>query len=89
MSGDQINAMKNYSCKYCKKHFSKSINCRYHELYCESSKPDDVSYRHGFQFGADVERNEDFGEIEQGFSHTLVTYRKQLAHDTEVDNMIS
>ena len=34
MSDDQIDALKNYSCKYCKKHFSRSINCRYHELHC-------------------------------------------------------
>ena len=24
MSDDQVNAVKNYSCKYCKKHFSRS-----------------------------------------------------------------
>ena len=33
MSDDQINAMNNYSCKYCKKHFIRSINCRYHALH--------------------------------------------------------
>ena len=48
MSDDQIDAMKNYSCKYCKKHFSRSINCRYHELHCKPRKPGDVSYRHDF-----------------------------------------
>ena len=87
MSDDQIDALKNYSCKYCKKHFSRSINCRYHELHCKPRKPGDVSYRHDFQFGTGTERNGDFEEIFQGFDHTLVVYRKQLANDNNMDNL--
>ena len=74
MTDDQIDGMKNYSCKYCERHFSKSINCHYHELYCEPRKTDDISCRCDFQCGAGTERNEDFKEIEQGFNHTLATY---------------
>ena len=87
MSDDQIKMLKNYSCQYCKKHFSRSINCRYHELHCKPKKPDDVTYRHDFQFGSGTEKNGDFEEIEQGFNHTLVTYRKQLTHDNNMDNL--
>ena len=46
MSDDQIKMLKKYSCQYCKKHFSRSIYCRYHELHCKPKKPDDVTYRH-------------------------------------------
>ena len=73
--------------KYYKKHFNKSVNYCDHDMHFEPRKPVDVSYGHDFQFGAGTERNGDFEEIEQGFNHTLVTYRKQLAHDTEVDNL--
>ena len=87
MSDDQIDATKNYSCKYCKKHFSRSISCRYHELHCKPGKPGDVSYRHDFQFGTGTERNGDFEEIHQGFDYTLVVYRKQLANESSMDNV--
>ena len=87
MSHDQIDAMKNYSCKYCRKHFSRSINCCYHELHCKPRKAGDVSYRQGFQFGTGTERNGDFEEIQQGFEHTLVVYRNQLANDSNIDNL--
>ena len=72
ISDDQVNAIKNYSCECCMKHFSRSINCRYHELHCEPRKPGDVSYRHDFQYGAGARRNGDFEEIDQSFNHTLV-----------------
>ena len=52
-----------------------------------SPEPGDVSYTQDFQFGAGTERNGDFEKIEQGFNHTLVTYREQLAHDTDMDNL--
>ena len=87
MSDKQIKMMKNFSCKYCKKHFSRSINCRYHELHCQPRNPGDITYRHNFQFGAGTERNGDFDEIEQGFNHTFVTYRKQLTHDINMENL--
>ena len=73
MDDDQIDAMKNYSFRYCKRRFSRSINCRYHELQCEPRKPDDASYRHDFQFGAGAEINGDLEEIDHGFNHNLVT----------------
>ena len=47
----------------------------------------DVTYRHDFHFGSGTEKNGDFEEIEQGFNHTLVTYRKQLTHDNNMDNL--
>ena len=87
VSDDQIDAMKNYSCKYCKKHFSRSINCRYHELHCKPRKPGDVSCRHNFQFGTGIEKNGDFEEFQQGFDHTLLIYREQLANDSNMDNL--
>ena len=59
MSDNQIDAMKNYSCKYCKKHFIRSNNCRYHELHCKPRKPGYVSCKNDFQFGAGTERNGD------------------------------
>ena len=69
MSDDLIDAMKNYSCKYCKKHFSRSINCRYHELHCKPRKPGDVSYRHDFQFGTGTERN---GDLKKFFKDLII-----------------
>ena len=89
MSDEQIKMLKNYSCNFCKKHFSRSINCRYHELHCQPRKPDDLTYRHNFQFGSGTDRNGDFEEVEQAFNHTLVTYRKQLAHNSNMDNLRS
>ena len=79
----QIDAMKNFSCKYCKKYHYISIDCHYHELHC----PCDVIYRYKFQSGAATERNGDFKEIEQGVNHTHVVYRRQLAHDSNMDNL--
>ena len=64
MTDGQINAMKNYSCEYCEKYFSRGINCHYHELHCEPRRHGDVSYRNGFQFGVGTKRNGDFEEIE-------------------------
>ena len=78
VSDDQINVMKNHSCKNCEKHFSRSINCCYQELHCKPRKPGDVSYRCNFYFGTGTETNGDFDEIQQGFDHTLVVYRKKM-----------
>ena len=89
MNDDEIKLMKTYSCKYCKKNFSRSVNCRYHELHCKPRKPDDVTYRHHVQFGRGHERNGDFEEIEQGFDHLFVTYRKKLTHDNNIDQLQS
>ena len=58
--------IKIYSCKYCKKLFSKSINCLYHELHCQPKEAGDVSYRADFQFGAGTETNGGFEEIQHG-----------------------
>merc|ERR1719494_674852 len=51
MSDDQVDALKNCSCKYCEKHFSGSVNCRCRELRCKPRKPCDVGCRRDFQFG--------------------------------------
>ena len=77
-SDDQMNAMENHSYKYCKKHFSRSINCHYYQRNFKPRKPVAVSYRHGFQFGTDKERHGDFEEIQQDFHHTLVIYKINL-----------
>ena len=87
MSDEQLKMPRNYSCQYCKKHFSRSINCHYHEIYCKPKSLGDLSYRDAFQFSAGTENNGYFEEIEQGFNHTLVTYRKQLAHESNMDNL--
>ena len=87
MSDDEIKLMKTYPCRYCKKNFSRSVNCRYHELHCKPRKPDDISYRHDFQFGSGNERNGDFEEIEQGLNRLMITYRKKLTHDNDLDKL--
>ena len=87
MSDDQIKLMKTYPCRYCKKNFSRSVNCRYHELHCKPRKPDDISYRHDFQFGSGNERNGDFEEIEQGLNRLMVAYRKKLTHENNFDKL--
>ena len=87
MSDDEIKLMKTYPCRYCKKNFSRSVNCRYHELHCKPRRPDDISYRHDFQFGSGNERNGDFEEIEQGLNRLMITYRKKLTHDNDLDKL--
>ena len=52
-----VNAMKDYSCKYCKKYFSRSIKCCYHKKHCKPRKPGNGSYRHNSEFGTETERN--------------------------------
>ena len=89
MNDNEIKSLKTYSCKYCKKNFSRSVNCRYHELHCRPRKPDDVGYRYDVQFGRGHERNGDFEEIEQGLDHLFVTYRKKLTHDSDTDQLQS
>ena len=87
MTDEQIKMLRNYSCQYCKRHFSRSINCRYHEIHCKPKSPGDLTYRDAFQFSAGTENNCDFEEIEQGFNHILVIYRKQLAHESNMANL--
>ena len=87
MTDEQIKMLRNYSCQYCKRHFSRSINCRYHEIHCKPKNPNDLTYIDAFQFDAGTEKNGDFEEIEQGFNHTLVTYRKQLVHESNMNNL--
>ena len=65
-----------------RKHFSRSINFRYHELHCEPRRPGDVSYIYDFQFGAGTEKNGDFEEVDQGFNQALVTYKKEVSKKT-------
>ena len=89
MSDDEIKLMKTYPCRYCKKNFSRSVNCRYHELHCKPRKPDDISYRHDFQFGSGNEKNGEFEEIQQGFDHLVVIYRKKLTNDNNLDKLRS
>ena len=36
MSDHEIKLLKTYSCKYCKKNFSRRVNCGYHELHLEN-----------------------------------------------------
>ena len=89
MSDDEVKLLKNYLCKYCKKHFSRRVNCRYHELHCKPRKAGDVSYRHDFQFGSGNEKNGEFEEIQQGFDHLVVIYRKKLTNDNNLDKLRS
>ena len=89
MSDHEIKLLKTYSCKYCKKNFSRRVNCRYHELHCKPRKAGDVSYRHDFQFGSGNEKNGEFEEIQQGFDHLVVIYRKKLTNDNNLDKLRS
>ena len=59
MSDEQLKKLRNYSCQYCKKHFSRSINCRYHEIHCKPKSSGDLTYRDAFQFSAGTENNGD------------------------------
>ena len=89
MSDHEIKLLKTYSCKYCKKNFSRRVNCGYHELHCKLGKPGDFTYRHDFQFGAGNEKNGDFEEIDQGLGNVFVIYRKKLTQDSNMDKLQS
>ena len=58
--------IKIYSCKYCKKLFTRGINCLYHELHGQPKEAGDVSFRADFQFGAGTGTNSGFEELHLG-----------------------
>ena len=70
------NELKIYSCKCCKKPFARSSNCLYYVLHWQPREAGDVSYRAEFQFGARIETNGGFEEIQHGHGRVCVICKK-------------